>query len=221
MRRVDTERRTAIPPSSGPFLALGFGLAPRCELALLCSEMATRFQLVVFAGVAVEVNDCLLGFDDLRHGVVTSGKALAARAFWTGDAEAPASSVASASSYSAPENVGILAIVEPKRKLIEIQRQVLRAHAVIRPDDTTLEQTPKRIDALGMDLAAHVLACGMGYCVVLVAQRSKVFIAGVVIGRDQIHFPADGLSNKAIKRGRIGVFESSGTRRCPCAKSRR
>jgi hypothetical protein len=33
----------------------------------LVSEMRTRFQFIVFAGVAVEVNDLLFGFADFRH----------------------------------------------------------------------------------------------------------------------------------------------------------
>jgi hypothetical protein len=192
--------------SSGPFLAFGFGLAPCCELALLRREVRAGFQLVVFASEAVEEND-LLGIFSLRHGVLTLGIAVTALAFWKRDAKAPASSDALASSYSAPENVRVLAVVEPEGKLVQIQRQVLRTHVVIRPDDATLEQTPERIDALGMNFAAYILACGMSYRVVLVAQCSKIFIAGVVIGRDQIHFPADGFSDKAIKRGRISVFD--------------
>jgi hypothetical protein len=51
------------------------------------------------------------GRDDVRHGVLTSGIALAARTFWTRDAEAPASSVPSASYYRLAEQVGILAII--------------------------------------------------------------------------------------------------------------
>jgi hypothetical protein len=83
--------------SLGGFRLRFFGLSPSREPLLLASEMRTCFQFVVFAGVAVEVNDFLRMFG-LRHGVATSGIALAARAFWTGDAEASASSVASASS---------------------------------------------------------------------------------------------------------------------------
>jgi hypothetical protein len=143
---------------SGPLLAFGFGLAPRLEPALLRREMWAGFQFVIFAGVAVEMEDFLLvhlvhlamgnhvpvaisalrshrhrkekagarrnaaltiwagccsrmaatcqcqerqetqphhdhfrSSPCFRHAVWTLERALAARAFWTGDAEAPAS----------------------------------------------------------------------------------------------------------------------------------
>lgn len=52
---------------SGPLLAFRFGLSPRREFALLRREMGTRFQLVIFAGIAVEVQDFLFRFADFRH----------------------------------------------------------------------------------------------------------------------------------------------------------
>jgi hypothetical protein len=95
-----------------------FGLAPSREACFLAAIVRAGFQFVVFAGVAVEVNDFLRMFG-LRHGVWTSGKALAARAFWTGDAEAAASSVASASCYCLSKDVFVLAVVLPELKLIQ------------------------------------------------------------------------------------------------------
>ena len=131
----------------GPLLALGFGLAPRRELALLGREMRAGFQLVVFAGETVEENDLLrvLMFG-LRHGAVTSGIALAARAFWTGDAEASASSVVSASCYRLSEYVVVLAVVMPELKLVKIQGQIFLADVVVRPDDSPFEKAPEGFD---------------------------------------------------------------------------
>src|SRR5216683_2258727 len=122
--------------SSFCFYCLGF--ASSCEALLLRSIVRTRFQFVVLTLVAVEENDLLRIFG-LRHGVWTSEIALAARAFWTHDAEAPASSDASASCYRLAENVGILAVIETELKLCEIERQIFLAYVVISADDSTLE----------------------------------------------------------------------------------
>ena len=54
---------------------------------------------------------------------------------WTRDAEAAASSDASASCYRVKENVWILSIVEAPRKLIQVEREVLLTHVVIGADD--------------------------------------------------------------------------------------
>jgi hypothetical protein len=88
-------------------------LAPSREALLLAPEMRASFQFVVLTGIAVEENDLLLGFADFRHGVSPSvlGATLTALAFWTHDAEASASSDASASCYRFAENVGILPVI--------------------------------------------------------------------------------------------------------------
>ena len=120
-------------------------LAPRKTL-LLRSIVRTRFQFIVLALVAVEENDLLRMFR-LRHGVWTSGRALAARAFWTGDAEAPASSGASASCYRLAENVAFFAVVKAELKFVQVEWQVFLAHIVVGADHAALEQAPERFDA--------------------------------------------------------------------------
>jgi hypothetical protein len=90
---------TEMGASLGGFRFGLFSLSPSGETLLLTSIVRTRLQFIVFARVAVEENDFLRVFG-LRHVVWTSGIALAARAFWTHDAEAPASSDASASIYN-------------------------------------------------------------------------------------------------------------------------
>lgn len=52
---------------AGSFLGSGFYLTPPCEPRFLHAVVRTRFQFIVFAGVAVEVNDLLFGFADFRH----------------------------------------------------------------------------------------------------------------------------------------------------------
>src|SRR6266849_1684594 len=126
-RRLVVVRRTpsgsvGMNASFAAFRLCLFGFAPSRKALLLRSIVWTRFQFIVLTLVAVEENNLLRIFG-LRHGVLTSGIALAARAFWTRDAEeAPASSDASASCYRLAENVGILAVIETELKLREVER---------------------------------------------------------------------------------------------------
>jgi hypothetical protein len=62
------------------------------------------------------------------------------------DAEASASSDASASCYGAPKDVRVFTIVESELKFREVERQILLAHVMVRPDHATLEQAPEVID---------------------------------------------------------------------------
>src|SRR6266851_4812614 len=143
----------------------------------------------------------------VRHGVWTSGIALAARAFWTRDAEAPASSVASASSYSASENVRVLAIVEAELELIQVQRQIFLAHVVISAYDAALEQRPERIEILGMHFTAYVLASRMLDGIVRESEYVQIVVTLPFICRDQINFLAYGLTHEAIEGCGIGMLD--------------
>jgi hypothetical protein len=157
--------------------------------------------MIFSAGPTVEVN-----YLELIHAVLTSGKALAARAFWTGDAEAPASSDASAPCYSRAKDVCVLAVVVAKLKFGQIKRQILFADVMIGSDDATLEQAPEVFQIVCVDFAAHVLACTMADRFMVVAERFEIAIAAVFVGRDQINLIADGLAHEAIERSRIGVL---------------
>src|ERR1700687_2621600 len=152
----------------------GFGLASAREALLLLLGNGNSFSV-------------LLRIFGLRHGVVTSEIALTARAFWTRDAEAPASSDASASCYRRSEDVGVLAVVMAELKLGEIQRQILLAYVVECPNYATLQERPERFDVVGVDLATHVLASRVRYGAVLVPQRFQIVISVMLVSRDQIN----------------------------------
>jgi hypothetical protein len=81
--------------------------------------MGASFKFVVFAGIAVEVKDLLTIF---RHNASLSETAVSFdMAFglpWP-SAEAVPDDPASATSYSAPENVRVLPVIETKRELIQ------------------------------------------------------------------------------------------------------
>ena len=74
------------------------------------------------------------------------------QAFWTRDAEASASSGASASCYDVIEDVGVLAVVEAIGKLVRIERQIFLAHVVVR---AALRERPQRF---GVNVPAHIFA---------------------------------------------------------------
>jgi hypothetical protein len=129
-----------------------------------------------------------------------------ASVYWLATAEAPASQVASASSYRCPENIFGLSIVETERKLIQVQRQVFLADVVIGADDSPLQERPERFDILSVHVAAYVFASAvangfMGH------NPSEIAIAGVLIGRDQINLVADSLANESSQGGRIRVLD--------------
>src|SRR5712692_6645133 len=79
-------------------------------------------------------------------------------AFWTRDAEAPASSDASASCYDLSEHIRILPVVVAKLKLREVQREILLADMMESANYPTLEQSPERFDIVRMNHATYIFA---------------------------------------------------------------
>jgi hypothetical protein len=138
---------------------------------------------------------------------LTSGRALAARAFWTGDAEALASSVASASCYSTPENVGILAVVVTEGEFIQVQRQIFLGDIVVGADNSALQERPKVLDIRRVNFAAHVLALAMLDSLVRV-EILQIGIADIFVGRDEADLICDGLFDKQAKRVGCGVLNN-------------
>jgi hypothetical protein len=186
-----------------------FGLAPSREARFLTAEMRAGFQFVVLTTVAVEIDDLFLCFADFRHGVLPSvlSATSVAWVFWLSGAEAPASRVASASSYRFAENVMVLPVVVAELKLIQVERKVLLADVVVRPDDAPLEQRPERFDVVRMNVAAHILIFGMLHAIVIEAKCGQVVITGMFIGRDQRHAVTDSFADKAVERSRVGLFD--------------
>src|ERR1700683_2613348 len=95
-----------------------------------------------------------------RHGVslsVQDARSIAS-AFWLSGAEAPASSVASASCYRRSENVFVLAVIVTELEFRKVRREILLGDMVETAHDAPLEQTPKAFDVVGMNLAANILA---------------------------------------------------------------
>ena len=76
-------------------------------------------------------------------------------------AEAAPSVATSASCYDQIEDVGILSIVKPELKLIQIQRQIGLADIVIAAHDSALEQRPERFNRIGVSRTDYVFALAM------------------------------------------------------------
>jgi hypothetical protein len=98
-----------------------------------------------------------------RHGVSPLALSVKSTAsvFWLSGAEAPASSVASASSYRFAENVRVLPVIVTELELIQVKRKIFLADVVVRPDYSTLEQRPEAFDGVGMHMAGNVFVLGV------------------------------------------------------------
>jgi hypothetical protein len=71
-------------------------------------------------------------------------------------AEAASSAAASASCQYRLEDIGIIAIVVAELKLRQIHRQIFLTDVVVGTDNASLQERPKRLDVVGMHLAANV-----------------------------------------------------------------
>ena len=124
------------------------------------------------------------------------------------DAEAFASSDASASCYSFSKDVFVVTVIVAELELGQIQRKVFLADMVIAANDAALQETPEVLDIIRVDLATDVLACRMRCGVVFVTQCLQIVIAVVLIRSDQINLVAYCLADKPIKRSRIGILDN-------------
>lgn len=194
--------------SRSGFCLCFFSPAPSGESLLLRTIVRARFQLVGFAGVAVEVNDFFSGLSCFGHNASLSGTFRVALVCWLATAEAPASQVASASCYRVSEYVGVLAIVLAELKLIQVQRQIFLAYVVIGADDSPFQQAPEALNRIRVNETAYIFAATMADDAMrILISESKQPIAGMLIGSDQIDSATNGLSHKTIQRWRIGILD--------------
>jgi hypothetical protein len=126
---------------------------------------------------------------------------------WTRDAEASASSDASASCYGVKEDIGILAIVESPRKLIQVQRKIFRAHVVIGADDPTLQKRPEALNRVSVNVSSHVFASRMRDRGVRIPCFFQMPIFGVFVRRNQRHFVRYRFAHELPQRIESGVFD--------------
>ena len=119
-----------------------------------------------------------------------------------------ASETASATCYRRPENIGVLAVVMSELTFGQVERQILLGYMMVVSDNATLEQTPKVLDIVGMNLASYIFARAVRNGLVLEAERGKVVVSAEFISGDQIHLVADCLADKTVERASVGVFDN-------------
>jgi hypothetical protein len=129
-----------------------------------------------------------------------------ASACWN-DAEASASSDASASCYGAPEDVRVLAIVMAELKFVQIERQIFGADVVICPDDSALQERPEVFDVVRVNLAAHVFTCFVIDGLVREG-LPQIAITAAFIGGDQADSIRDDISNEMAQRLGASVLDN-------------
>jgi hypothetical protein len=100
--------------------------------------MRMRFQMILRTGPTIEMQN-LLSIPTLWHGVQPSGKASIALVL-VYCAEGSSSWDASACCYGTLKDIGIFTVIEPIRKFVQVERQVLPADVVVRPNDALLSR---------------------------------------------------------------------------------
>src|SRR6267154_3095486 len=165
------------------------------------------FQMVFTARPTIEMQN-LLRILSLWHDTSPWEKVSIALVLFS-CAETPSSWYASASRYRTLKDVIVFAVVEPIGKLVQVEREILPANIMVCPDDTPLEQTPKRINIVCVYFPVHIFACGMVYFLVAVPESVEIVIALPFIRGYQIHLVAYGLSHKLIQRIFGRAFDNS------------
>jgi hypothetical protein len=148
------------------------------------------------------------GISSFLRGLDMSNQTPIVSGCWRRDAEALASSSASASCQCRLEDIRILAVVVPPRKFVEVERQILLADIMVGADDSALEQCPERIEVRGVDLAAHILAVRMINGFVRETKRVQVAVSAIFIGRNQFNLVAHSLADKLIERLGAGILDN-------------
>ncbi len=150
------------------------------------------------------MNDLLSIF--LRHGLSSSGIPTEV-ALDGACSEAPASPGASVACYSRTKNIFVVPIVESKNKLVQIQRQIFSAHAVIRANNATFQQRPERFNAVRMDRTSNVLAFHMRHGRMRKACINQLPIPAMIVSRNQSDLAIYGHPYKVVKRSHIGNLD--------------
>ena len=125
------------------------------------------------------------------------------------DAEASASSGASASCYGVKEDIRILAIVEAPRKFVQVERQIFLADVVIAGDDPALQQRPEILNRVSMNISAHVFAA-LRDRGVLIACFLQMSVFRVFVRSYQRHFVRNRFAHEFPEAYRIRRLQSFG-----------
>lgn len=121
-------------------------------------------------------------------------------------AEHAVSVACSASRYNRTKHVRVFPVVMPERKLCKVQRQVVLADVMERPDHATLQQAPEAVQVVRVDIPAHIFLLLMIDDLMRILPTQSL-IAGVFISSDQRHLRADRLPDKLAHGQAIRVLD--------------
>lgn len=112
----------------------------------------------------------------------------------------------SASCYDGPKDVRVLALIVPKRKLRQVQRQVVFANVMKCSHNAALHQRPETFNIVRVHLAAHVLPAAMAARLMRNPTPIQRVIAGMLVCGDQIDALGNGLTDEAIQDGASDIL---------------
>ncbi len=135
-------------------------------------------------------------------------KTLIAQARWRRSqiAETFASVRVSASCYRLAEYIRFLAVVKSELKLVQIQRQIFFAHVMVGTDHATFQETPKTLDALGVNVAAHVLTSGMPNKLMLTVVNADRIVAAPFVRDYQCRVSLGNFADESGQGFRVRAF---------------
>src|SRR5579884_819292 len=162
---------------------LGFGFRRRCRCSRTASGSASRIASMILSKVGSVArapgrtcstrricSASIGGFGFRLSGIAPS---LSARL--GGLAEAVPSAATSATRYDLPEGIGIVPVVVPELKFIDVERHVGAADVVEIADDPALEHRPEAFNRVRVHDTADVLALGVAH------DRVREFFADVAV----------------------------------------
>ena len=163
------------------------------------------FRMILPARTAIEMQN-LLSIFSLGHDA--PGKA-PVELVSLSCAEVPSSSVASAWRYSTLKNVWIFSVIEPIRKLVQVERQILSADIVVCPNNAPFQKAPERINIVGVDFAMHIFACSVAHFLVAITQFAKIVVSNPLIRCYQTNFIANSFGDELIQCPFACAFDDS------------
>src|ERR1700683_4562882 len=120
-----------------------------------CDALSWSFAISSSSGIGTRAVPLARSFPLRAIRVSPVATDLAVAACWVSLAESVASAACSASCYDSVENISVLTVIKAERKFIQIEWQILCRHLVVAAHDSALQQTPKRFNALSVDVAAY------------------------------------------------------------------
>src|SRR5260370_38075227 len=123
-------------------------------------------------------------------------------------AETATSACVSAASYRSREDIGIVAVIVAELEFGDVERQILFADLMERPDHATLDERPETVDRLSVNCADDVLFFGVvdGFVRIVIFQAP---VALPFIAANQADLGRNGLIDERRERVGFGVVDNA------------